>query len=476
MSALRIRRFLPRFSLRTLVIFLLLVTSGMGLWWHWEAWWLEERAELPDYTSVFLSASGERAIGIVGSYEIAVHDARTWARVGGLKDCRRLICPGRGSPRGWRVLVDSQPYPGIWDAERLRILVNLRPKRDDPPFACVQTVCYSPDDSRIITTYGPYMPYDELPYPRIWDARTGQRIGLLGADNMPSHLSERQPKGGPGVPEEYAGRFVQCACWAPDGSKLLTTTMRGSVCWVWGARTLEPLIALRGHAGWLAGASFSPDSRTVVTSGGSPSLCLWDAKTGRQIGSLDGSLFRAFSPDGAKILTVSPVRVLDARTGAVLGKLDKRHRATFISEGRVLTLGDPLRIWSADTGALLAEAPVPRTGRPAGKRGWSCSHAALAASSAEYDVFSSSPDGTRLVYHEGYTKRPDGTGSEFSPVCLYRRRRPEWWWGVFWLWEFWLTVVFAGVFVWSVVRDRRSFAAEPDPGGPAGRLSVGPRA
>jgi len=40
----------------------------------------------------------------------------------------------------------------------------------------------------------------------------------------------------------------------------------------------------------------------------------------------------------------------------------------------------------------------------------------------------------------------------------------SWWWGVFWLWEFWLTAVFAGVFVWSVWRDRRTLrASAPSP-------------
>ena len=34
-------RWRPRFSLRTLVVFLLLVTSGFGLWWHWEAWYAD---------------------------------------------------------------------------------------------------------------------------------------------------------------------------------------------------------------------------------------------------------------------------------------------------------------------------------------------------------------------------------------------------------------------------------------------------
>jgi len=45
---MRLRRIIPRFSLRTLVVFLLLVTSGVGLWWHWEPWYLERKSALPD--------------------------------------------------------------------------------------------------------------------------------------------------------------------------------------------------------------------------------------------------------------------------------------------------------------------------------------------------------------------------------------------------------------------------------------------
>jgi len=56
-----------------------------------------------------------------------------------------------------------------------------------------------------------------------------------------------------------------------------------------------------------------------------------------------------------------------------------------------------------------------------------------------------SPDGERVAI------TTDDAGTR-----IYRRRRPEWWWGIFYLWEFWVTVAFAGVFVWSVVRDRRA--------------------
>ena len=53
-------------------------------------------------------------------------------------------------------------------------------------------------------------------------------------------------------------------------------------------------------------------------------------------------------------------------------------------------------------------------------------------------------------------------GTRDGDLWTWRRRRPEWWWGVFWLWEFWLTVVFAALLVWSVWRDRRTLAGVPD--------------
>ena len=46
-------------------------------------------------------------------------------------------------------------------------------------------------------------------------------------------------------------------------------------------------------------------------------------------------------------------------------------------------------------------------------------------------------------------------------TLVWRRRRPEWWWGVFYLWEFWLTAAFAALFAWSVWRDRKSLRLAP---------------
>lgn len=41
-------------------------------------------------------------------------------------------------------------------------------------------------------------------------------------------------------------------------------------------------------------------------------------------------------------------------------------------------------------------------------------------------------------------------------VHTWHRRRPEYWWGIAWLPEFWLMVLFAVALVWSVWRDRKT--------------------
>ncbi len=69
-----------------------------------------------------------------------------------------------------------------------------------------------------------------------------------------------------------------------------------------------------------------------------------------------------------------------------------------------------------------------------------------------------SPDGSRIMAESVVYAPSHHSIREVvrRDTRIYRRRRPEWWWGIFWLWEFWLTVAFAGLFVWSVVRDRRA--------------------
>ena len=106
------------------------------------------------------------------------------------------------------------------------------------------------------------------------------------------------------------------------------------------------------------------------------------------------------------------------------------------------------RVWDAATGKSLLHL-----------RG-----SAQAVQTATY-----SADGARIVtssWEEATARIWDAGNGEcltmlkprFLPE-LFRRRRPEWWWGIFWLKEFWATVVFGSLLIWSLWRDRKYFRA-----------------
>jgi WD40 repeat protein len=120
------------------------------------------------------------------------------------------------------------------------------------------------------------------------------------------------------------------------------------------------------------------------------------------------------------------------------------------------------RLDDAATGAIVAEIPCAHIG----KWGMCFTRDSRRFALASYDQFvriGDARDG-KIEYFLRTGKR--NMGVEFSrdgdllAVChdhdatVWSRRRPEYWWGVAWLPEFWLTVVFAVAFVWSVWRDR----------------------
>jgi WD40 repeat protein len=237
----------------------------------------------------------------------------------------------------------------------------------------VLSAAFSPDGKRIVTASRDWTA-------RLWDAETGKPINeLLG-----------EPSGEP--LKGYAGG-VHSAAFSPDGTRIVTASWDNTVR-LWDAKTVKPISEpLIGHANAVVTAAFSPDGKLIVTASWDNTARLWDAETGKPIGEAltghKGSVLSAeFSPDGKRIVTASAdrtARLWDAETGKPIGEPLTGHAedvesAAFSPDGkRIVTasLDKTARLWDAETGKLIGEPP---TGH------------ADAVSSAAF-----SPDGKRIV-------------------------------------------------------------------------------
>jgi eukaryotic-like serine/threonine-protein kinase len=101
---------------------------------------------------------------------------------------------------------------------------------------------------------------------------------------------------------------VTSASFSPD-SRLVVTTSLDHTARVWDAADGKPRLVLTGHERAVQSAAFSGDSKWIVTGSDDGTARVWDAASGQEIITLSGHggpVFNAvFSPDAGRVLTVS---------------------------------------------------------------------------------------------------------------------------------------------------------------------------
>ncbi|QDU21860.1 WD40 repeat domain-containing serine/threonine-protein kinase [Urbifossiella limnaea] len=161
----------------------------------------------------------------------------------------------------------------------------------------------------------------------------------------------------------HAG-VVSSASFSPDGARVVTAGM-DRIARVWDANSGAGLVVFKGHTDGVRSASFSPDGSRVATAGSDWTARLWDAKTGVELlvlkGHAEGVTSASFSPDGARVVTASrdgTARVWDAKNGfavlAVKGHADAVSSAAFSPDGsRIVTTSadQTARVWDATDGS-----------------------------------------------------------------------------------------------------------------------------
>jgi len=105
-----------------------------------------------------------------------------------------------------------------------------------------------------------------------------------------------------------------CATFSAD-SKLLVTCGGDGVARIWNVDSGERQLSLRGHSGWVLSGTFSPDGTLLATTGADATARVWDTTTGAAVAVLSGVRgYPAVFSSGGSLLAAGG-SVVEARTG-----------------------------------------------------------------------------------------------------------------------------------------------------------------
>jgi WD40 repeat protein len=187
--------------------------------------------------------------------------------------------------------------------------------------ADINSVAFSPDGRFVVTAS-----VDSTA--RVWDTATGATVGELRGHSKSINSASFSPDGKFIVTASDDGsvrlwdatrfslvrmigetcpRAVSSAEYSPDGRFIVAAG--GETAWVSDPNRGVVVRKLEGHTGQVNSASFSSDSRLIVTASADNTARVWNAQTGESIATLldhKGPVLNAlFSPDGRSVFTAS---------------------------------------------------------------------------------------------------------------------------------------------------------------------------
>jgi WD40 repeat protein len=421
---------------------------------RWDAW-IVERTDLGGGTlAAVLAVSRDSHRAVLHRRQDTDHDLVLWD----IETSRRLAtyrfrpwhsCFATFSPDGKKMLASVLAADG-WDetalidvetGERLAALAGARGLR------ALANGSFSPDGRAIVSAGG-------FPdgYARVWSASDGSLVLKLGERVVGAHDAEFSPSGG-----------------------TILTSGPGVDVRLWDARTGAHRARLDDHDIGLARARFCAGGRNVFICVDGRAL-LVEAASGAHLLKLGACYAWAVSDTGGELAVYDErartVAILDAASGGTL--LEKRfglvRSLDFTDDGdRLLARrwedpGNVVTVLDPRTGEVLTEFPCNSRGRPM-----------------------LSPDGARVLTYKPrtmkelwppvqvYSTRTGGLLAEWPEVHyirflgnerivllprevgeaqrILRRVRPEWWWGVAWLWHFWVIAALVVALAVSIRRD-----------------------
>lgn len=396
-----------RFTLATLLSGVLLAASVAALVWDWAPWQLVLSIPSP--------------------------------RLSPVKDPVMMVrWPSQISDDGrWAVVFHDGQSATVWDMEAGRVQAELAgPVAINPPFANISPGGHWLASLDVWTSVV-----------HLWDLRTGK---------VASKLNLGMEEGG----------SMSCLAFSPDETRIVTR-LGNTMLRVWKVEDGSEACTYKLHPGDTDSVSWSADGKRLISTDGKGIAIIWSAATGdteRTLRIPEGIRGAEFLRRSSRLITRSET---DSSTLLIKVWKDVADETSITGKGDHFSLSpDETRvaIFGVDNNAYIWDLS---TGKPviilSGNEGW--------VGNVDF-----SPDGRRAVtsdgnnplrlwdletgeiletweFHRSATFLSNGDlVTQGDCVQRWHRRRPEPWWGIAWLPEFWLMVLLGIVFVRSLFR------------------------
>ncbi|MHC4201331.1 MAG: WD40 repeat domain-containing protein, partial [Planctomycetota bacterium] len=263
------------------------------------------------------------------------------------------------------------------------------------------------------------------------------------------------------------GGFAEPSTFSPDGSLLAVGAKGGGIALI-DARTGEKVDELPDRDGGASPLAFSPDGARILADAGR-AVQVWDRASKKPVMLLPGDralVSALYSSDGSMIVA--------CHTRSEHVDFFRRSYHLVATDGRT-------RIWDAESGELLTDIRGCRFGRlsPDGARIAGALEVGTLETVAVWDA-GTGEELCRLPLARGMVGAAFLDDDQLlafgmrrwrNALRLWRRRRPEWWWGHLCRIEVWMAAALGLLCLWQTLR--RLSGGEAGAGQPEDRREAG---
>lgn len=159
--------------------------------------------------------------------------------------------------------------------------------------------------------------------------------------------------------------LVTKVAFDPSNDNRLTTGHKSGQVLIWDIQRRKAIHTIHAHVGLVMRVLYSPDGRTIATTGQDKTIKLWDAATGTPIVSWEAHNQKindlAFSPDGTKLASASgdkSVRIWSCADQREIRRFELSAEGTSVgwsNDGTLLAAGGNFRdilVWDPESGVL----------------------------------------------------------------------------------------------------------------------------